>query len=62
MAKMSRIDNDANILCLGARLTIANDKKKVEKIVQAFINTEFGAGRHERRVQKIKKLEIEGGN
>ena len=62
MAKMSRIDNDANILCLGARLNIANDKKKVEKIVQAFINTEFGAGRHERRVQKIKKLEIEGGN
>lgn len=52
MARLTRIDNNANILCLGARLigeVLAID------IVEAFITTPFEAGgRHERRVNKLK--------
>ncbi len=54
MARLTRIDNDANVLCLGARLTgevLATD------IVETFVTTEFEAGgRHERRINKLKKL------
>lgn len=60
MAKMSRVDNDANVLCLGARLEVASDINKCKKIVQAFLYNEFGAGRHERRVNKIMDLEKGG--
>ncbi|MGB1077092.1 MAG: ribose 5-phosphate isomerase B [Bdellovibrionales bacterium] len=52
MARLTRIDNNANILCLGARIVgeiLAKD------IVETFITTEFEAGgRHERRVNKLK--------
>jgi len=54
MARMSRQDNDANILCLGGRvigLGLALD------IVQTFLASEFLGGRHARRVNKIKVLE-----
>ncbi len=53
MARLTRIDNDANVLCLGARIigeVIAKD------IVETFITTEFEAGgRHERRMKKLKQ-------
>lgn len=54
MARMSRQDNDANVLCLGGRvlaLGLALD------IVQAFLGSEFLGGRHARRVDKISALE-----
>ncbi|HEY74417.1 MAG: ribose 5-phosphate isomerase B [Chloroflexi bacterium] len=54
MARMSRQDNDANILCLGGRvlgLGLALD------IVQTFLDGEFLGGRHARRVAKISELE-----
>lgn len=50
MAKLSRLHNDANILCLGARIV---DKKDVDDIVLSFLNTEFEGGRHEKRLSKI---------
>lgn len=51
MAKLTRIDNDANVLCLGARLT--GDLLAIE-IVKEFLETEFeSGGRHERRVNKL---------
>jgi ribose 5-phosphate isomerase B len=53
MAKMTRQDNDANVLCLGARLELEN----VYEIVDEFINTEFAGGRHQRRVDKITQIE-----
>ncbi len=53
MAKMTRQDNDANVLCLGARL----ENIAVEDIVDTFISTEFAGGRHQRRIDKIKKIE-----
>lgn len=49
-ARMSREHNDANVLCMGARvlgLEIALD------IVRTWINTDFAGGRHQRRVDKM---------
>ncbi len=54
-AKMSRAHNNANVIALGARVIgvgLALD------IVEAWLDTEFEAGRHERRVNKI--MDIEG--
>ncbi len=53
-ARMSRMHNDANVLCLGGRTTglcIALD------IVDAYIDAEFEGERHMRRVNKIMALE-----
>lgn len=53
-ARMSRQDNDANILCLGGRVLgigLALD------IVQVFLSSEFAGSRHARRVGKISALE-----
>ena len=57
MAEMARKHNDANILCLGARLEVANHFEKVEKMVQAFLSSSYEAGRHERRLTKIHQIE-----
>ena len=49
-ARMARQHNDANVLCLGARIIgagTAND------IVDAFLNGVFEGGRHSARVAKI---------
>ena len=48
--QLSRQHNNANILCLGSRLT---KKKDIKKIVSAFLNTKFEGGRHKRRINKI---------
>ena len=53
MAQMTRQDNDANVLCLGSRLK----NVEIENIVDTFISTEFAGGRHQRRLDKIKKIE-----
>ena len=53
-ARMSREHNNANMLALGERVTgvgLALD------IVAAWIDTEFLAGRHEKRVNKISDME-----
>lgn len=56
MAEMTRKDNDANVLCLGARLENVN----YLDIVDTFLNTEFEGGRHKRRVDKITQIEMRG--
>ena len=53
-AVKAREHNDANVLTLGARVI---GEGLAEDIVQSFMNTEFGAGRHQRRVDKIQALE-----
>lgn len=53
-AKISRRHNDANILCLGARLL---DMKQIKGIIKVWLNTPFEAGRHQRRIDKISRLE-----
>jgi len=50
-AKLSREHNDANILCLGARVM---DIKLAKKIVNVWVKPEFEGGeRHARRIKKI---------
>lgn len=54
-AKVAREHNDANILCLGARVLNVKEAKKIAKI---FLETDFSREeRHKRRVDEIKSLE-----
>ena len=48
--RLSRLHNNANIITLGSRLIT---KKNALKLINIFLNTKFGGGRHLRRVQKI---------
>lgn len=57
MAEMSRKDNDANVICLGSRLKIAEKIEELQAIVEAFLDSFYDGGRHERRLEKIKILE-----
>jgi ribose 5-phosphate isomerase B len=50
MARMSRMHNDANVLCMGERI-IGVDLAKA--ITDAFLGAEFEGGRHQRRVNLI---------
>jgi len=50
IAKLSRQHNDANVLCLPARFIEENE---AYKCVEAFIQTGFEGGRHQKRVEKI---------
>ena len=50
-ARMTRMHNNSNILCLGERITgtgLALD------IVEIWLNTDFQGGRHERRISKLE--------
>ncbi len=53
-ASNSREHNNANYLTLGAGLIGLNQAKL---IVKTFLTTEFGGGRHEKRVDKIMEIE-----
>lgn len=53
-ARLAREHNDANILTIGARITGTD---LAREIVQTFIKSDFQAGRHLRRIEKINKLE-----
>ncbi len=55
-AEMSRRHNDANVLCIGARVTGLG---VAEQMVQIFLETPFEGGRHQRRVDRIE-IEQEG--
>ena len=48
--QLSRQHNNANVLCLGSRLT---KRKDIKKIIKIFLNTKFEGGRHKRSVKKI---------
>lgn len=49
-AKMSRLHNNSNILCLGAR---QNSNDELLEIVNVWMNTEFEGGRHQARVELL---------
>jgi len=53
-ARAARAHNDANILCLGGRVT---GPGVATACVDLFLATEFEGGRHARRVAKITALE-----
>ena len=49
-ASMARRHNDANVLCIGARVVGGG---LAAEILKAFLGASFEGGRHERRVNKI---------
>lgn len=51
---LSRQHNNANVLCLGARFITP---EQAERAVDLWIETGFDGGRHQRRIDKISKLE-----
>jgi ribose 5-phosphate isomerase B len=53
-ARMARAHNDANVLCLGERITGLG---LGAAIVAAFLDQPFEGGRHQRRIDKITALE-----
>ena len=53
-AKNSREHNGANVLCLGSGTL---DLPAALQVLDAWLDTPFGGGRHGRRVDKIKALE-----
>lgn len=53
-AKYTRLHNDANCLCLGAR--VIGEGTAIE-LVDVFINTEFEGGRHQTRIDQITDIE-----
>ena len=65
-AEMSRRHNNANVLCLSADAIRAEldaqdptAENSVEKLVQLWFETEFEAGRHARRTEKMSRLAAE---
>lgn len=54
MVRLARNHNDANILCLGSRVSSIEDCKRLVKL---FLETEFSQGeRHQRRIAKLDTL------
>lgn len=53
-AALASEHNQANVLCLSGRLLSLRDG---EKMVQAWLKTEFAGGRHLRRIRKIAQME-----
>ena len=55
-AQMSRMHNDANVLCLSADLI---GEQSVGRLVDIWLKTVFEGGRHARRIEKISQIEKE---
>ena len=53
-ARMIRAHNDANVLCLGERVV---GPGLARALLEAFLNTPFEGGRHEKRVGKMRELD-----
>jgi len=52
-ASLSRLHNDANVLCLGGRML---EEEQALQLVDIWLNTSFEGGRHETRINLISKL------
>jgi len=55
-AKFTRLHNDANVLCFGARVI---SKGLACELVKVFLESEFEGGRHAPRVQHLMDMEKE---
>jgi ribose 5-phosphate isomerase B len=51
---MSRLHNDANVLCLSADLV---GEESMARMVKTWLETKFEGGRHARRLEKIAEYE-----
>ena len=56
-AYLARAHNDANVVCLGGRVTAA---PHAGAIVETFLGGQFEGGRHQRRLDKIAAMERRG--
>ena len=52
-AAMSREHNDANVLCLGARVV---GPGLIQEIVKTWMTTDFAGGRHQSRIQMFSDI------
>lgn len=52
-AALCREHNDANVITLSARFVESNVN---DRIVETFLKTDFGKGRHEQRVEKMMSI------
>ncbi|MEI8341814.1 MAG: ribose 5-phosphate isomerase B [Verrucomicrobiota bacterium] len=52
-AKITRLHNNSNVLCLSAKEL---DDNQTFKIIDTYLKTPFEGGRHERRVEKLEHL------
>lgn len=55
-ARRSREHNHCNVLCLGTDLL---SEDQIRKIVEIFLSTPYGDGRHARRIEKLQQIERE---
>ena len=53
-AKMAKEHNNANIICLGGRVT---GRELAFMIVDTFLDAQFQGGRHQNRIDKIHAIE-----
>ena len=53
-AKMAKEHNNANVICLGGRVT---GRELANMIVDTFLEAEFQGGRHQNRIDKIHEIE-----
>lgn len=53
-AKMTKMHNDANVICLGGRVT---GRELAFMIIDTWLATEFEGGRHAARIKKIHEIE-----
>ena len=55
-ARLTRLHNDANVLCFGARVV---GQGLAVDLADIFVDTEFEGGKHARRVDMITAIEAE---
>lgn len=53
-ARLAKAHNDANVLCLGGRFT---SQEEGRAIVGAWLGATYEGGRHDLRLEKIRRLE-----
>jgi ribose 5-phosphate isomerase B len=53
-ARLSRAHNDANVLCLGARLISQDDARA---ILEVWLSTDFEGGRHASRIAGLDRMD-----
>jgi len=54
-AALASKHNGANVLCISGRMISV---RLSEDMIQVWLNTSFGGGRHLRRIKKIGRIEI----
>ena len=57
-AKATRVHNDSNVLCMGARVI---GEGLMLEIVDAYLSASFEGGRHQARIDKIAAIEQKYG-